>query len=212
MRWVLAMIIGQWPLGLVAEGLPQSVVVQVERNPDKYLDNLAVMIAGYGTDGAINAAALRNVVLMARAEARATALNRLQGADLDGDGAIAGPEMRVSAASASARARGQLVLNFAKADADGDDLVTEVELRAFANAAAQKAFSEDKEAAVYAILGFDTDGDGLVTLPEVKAAIATVALVGRADADAKRRIEGETRGGNQVRRNTSAQGGTGTPL
>ena len=212
MRWVLAMIIGLWPFLMLAEGLPQAVVVQVERNPDKYLDDLAVMIAGYGTDGAINAAALRNVVLMARAEARATALNRLQGADLDGDGAIAGPEMRVSAASASARARGQLMLNFARADADGDDLVTEVELRAFANAAAQKAFSEDKAAAVYAILGFDTDGDGLVTLPEVKAAIATVALAGKADADQKRRIEGDTQNGNQIERTPPARGGTGTPL
>ncbi|MBC7736127.1 MAG: hypothetical protein H7245_02630, partial [Candidatus Saccharibacteria bacterium] len=90
MRWVLAMICGLWPALMLADGLPQSVVVQVERNPDKYLDDLAVMIAGYGTDGAIDAEGLRNVVMIARAAARAAALNRLQGADLDGDGAIAG--------------------------------------------------------------------------------------------------------------------------
>ena len=210
MRWVLAMICGLWPALMLAEGLPQAVVVQVERNPDKYLDDLAVMIAGYGTDGAIDAEGLRNVVMIARAAARAAALNRLQGADLDGDGAIAGAEMRVSAASEAARARGQLVLNFARADADGDDLASEDELRAFANAAAQKAFSEDKAAAVYAILGFDTDGDGQVTLPEVRAAIATVAMAGKADA--QRRIEGDTQSGNQVRRSPPVDGVMGTPL
>jgi len=209
----MAMIFGFWPLLVLAGGLPQSVVVQVERNPDKYLDDLAVMIAGYGTDGAIDAAALRNVVMIARAEARAMAFNRLQGADLDGDGAVAGAEMRVSAASEAASARGRLVLNFAKADADGDDLVTEVELRAYANAAAQKAFSEDKAAAIYAIMGFDTNDDGRVTLPEVRAAIATVALARKGKDDQKRQIEGDTdRGHRDGRRNPPARGGAGADL
>lgn len=175
MRWFLAVIIWIWPLVAMAEGLPQAVVVQVERNPEKYLDDLAVLIAGYGNGGTIDAVALHNVVALARAQARAVALNRLLGADLNGDGAVSGAELRVSAAALAASARGRLVVNFGKADVDGDGAVTAAELQFYANTAAQKAFSEAKAAAVYAIMGFDGNGDGQVTLPEVAAAIAQVA-------------------------------------
>ena len=175
MVWVLALIMGVIPAIAMAEGLPQVVVVQVERNAEKYLDDLGVMIAGYGVNGAIDGPGLHNVVAMARADARAMALRRLQGADLDGDGAIAGAELRVTAAAQAAAARGRLIVYFAKADLDADDLVTAAELQAYAGAVAQKAFSEDKAAAVYAILGFDSNADGLVTLAEARAAIAMVA-------------------------------------
>jgi Ca2+-binding EF-hand superfamily protein len=174
MQWILAVILGILPVVVLAEGLPATVVAQVQHDPAKYLDDLSVMISGFGVDGAIDRAGLQNVVAMARADARATAMRRLQGADLDGDGAVSGDEMRMKAAASAASARGRLILYFGKADVNGDDRVSAEELQAYANLVAQQSFSEDKAAAVYAILGFDKNGDGRVNLAEVKAAIALV--------------------------------------
>lgn len=214
MYWSLALIFGLFPAMVLAEGLPQTLAAQVERNPGKYLDDLAVMIAGYGTDGAIDGPSLHNVVAMARAEARATALRRLQGADLDGDGTIAGAEMRVKGATEAAPARGRLNVYFGKADLDRDDAVSAVELHAYANAVAQKSFSEDKAAAVYAILAFDKNGDGRVTLTEAKAAIETVASASsRKEINNEFHIQRDNDDRNQDgQRNQPARGGEGTHL
>lgn len=214
MYWVLALIMGVFPAMVLAEGLPQGVVVQVERNAEKYLDDLAVMIAGYGVGGAIDGPGLHNVVAMARADTRAMALRRLQGADLDGDGQISGAEVRVTAAAEAAQARGRLILYFSKADLDGDDLVTAAELQAYASAVAQKSFSEDKAAAVYAILGFDGNGDGRVTLAEARAAIDMVASAsGGKEIKNKFQVQGDNHKGDQNgQRNQPARGSEGPHL
>ena len=190
----LVMVLLFWPMAAPAE-LPKALVAQVERGPDKYLDDMAAMIAGYGVGGAIDADALHNIVALARADARSQALRRLLGADLDGDGAVSGSEMRLRAATESAPVRGRLVVFFAKADADGDDLVTGAELQAYANAVAQKAYSEDKAAATYAIMGFDSDGDGRVTLAEVTAGVAEVSR--QSKVDQKLQVEGYNHDSNQ---------------
>ena len=175
MQWILAVLVGIIPLMVLADGLPQSVTARIERDPQKYLDDLAVLIAGYGRDGAIDDAGLQNMVAMARADARALAFRRLQGADLDGDGAIAGEEMRITASALAAAARGRLVVNFGKADQDGDDRVTAAELQGYANAVAEQAFSADKAAAVMAVMALDRDGDGRVTVYEARMALAHLA-------------------------------------
>lgn len=175
MQWILAVLVGIIPLMVLADNLPQSIAARIERDPEKYLDDLAVLIAGFGRDGAIDDAGLQNMVAMARADARALAFRRLQGADLDGDGAIAGEEMRITAAALAAAARGRLVVNFGKADQDGDDLVTVAELQGYANAVAEQAFSADKAAAVMAVMVLDRDGDGRVTVDEARMALAHLA-------------------------------------
>ena len=175
MRWVLLIILLVLPGMTLAEALPKAVAKAVGTNPDKYIDDLSVLIDGFGTDGAIDRRGLQNVVALARAEARAMALRRLLGADLDGDGAIAGAELRLTAAAESAAARGRLKLYFGKADRDADDLVSAKELLAYANDVALKALSEDKALTIFAILGFDGNGDGRVTVAEAKVAISALA-------------------------------------
>lgn len=192
MQWILAVLLGIVPMMVLADGLPQAVVAQVARDPDKYLEDLAVLIAGFGQDGAIDAAGLQNMVAMARADARAVAFRRLQGADLDGDGAIGGAEMRVKAAALAAAARGRLIVNFGKADLDGDDQVTVAELQGYANQAAEQAFGAEKAAGVMAILALDGDGDGRVTLAEAEAALAKLSSVNGAG----REIRNGLRDGN----------------
>jgi hypothetical protein len=198
MQWILAVLVGIIPLMVMADGLPHSVAARIERDPEKYLDDLAVLIEGFGRDGAIEAAGLHNMVAMARADARALAFRRLQGADLDGDGAIGGNEMRITAAALAAAARGRLVVNFGKADLNGDDQVTVAELQAYANAVAEQAFSADKAAAVMAIMVLDTGGDGKVTVAEARAALAQVASAkgGKREIHNQFQVEGDNHGGD----------------
>lgn len=176
MRFLLALALYLAPLAALAEGsLPKSVQMKIKRDAPAYVADVATLIEGFGQDGAIDAAGLKSVVLLARAEARALGFRRLQGADLDGDGAIAARELAVAAAAASAMARGRLKVNFATADGDSDGAVSAEELLAYANAVAQEVFGAEREAAVMAILAFDGNGDGRVTLPEVQVAVAALA-------------------------------------
>lgn len=175
MRLVLILFLAFWPGAALAEGVPKSVVAKVNRDAQRYVDEVSVLIEGFGTAGAIDRQGLENVVGLARAEARALAFRRVQGADLDGDGIIAGGEVAVAAAAASAVARGRLLVHFAQADGDRDGQVTPPELQTYANDVALDAFSADKAHAVLAVLAFDGDGDGWVSVPEVQTAVAALA-------------------------------------
>jgi Ca2+-binding EF-hand superfamily protein len=176
MRLILAIILSILPVALWAEVVSKTVAAKIGRDAQGYIDGVSVLIEGFGTDGAIDRRGLENVVALARAEARALAFRRLQGADLDGDGAIAGHEAQVTAAAVSAVARGRLLVNFAQADDDGDGEVSVGELQAYANGVALEAFSAAKAQDVMAVLGFDGDGDGRVSVAEVTAAVTELAL------------------------------------
>ena len=187
MRWSLAMAVLMMPWCAVAGPLAK----EASTDPEGYVDDVAVLIQGYGVAGAIDAAGLYNVVAMARADVRAMAQRRLIGADLDGDGAVSGAEVRLTAAAASATTRGRMLVYFAKADSDGDDLVTAAELQAYAAAVALKSFSDAKAQAVYAVIGFDGDGDGLVTVDEVRRQVMAVASARRDPREIDNEFEGD---------------------
>ncbi len=172
MKWITLLLLIWVPRMAPAQVLPDALTAQVQRDPAGYLEDVAVLIAGYGRNGAIDALGLQNVVAMERADARAMALRRLQGADLDGDGAIGGDELRIKAAASASAARGRLIVYFGKADLDRDTTVSAAELQAYANLVALQDFSEEKAAKLYAVLGFDQNGDAWVTLAEVRAALA----------------------------------------
>ena len=163
----------------------------VSTDPEGYVDDVAVLIEGYGIAGAIDAAGLYNVVAMARADVRAMAQRRLTGADLDGDGAVSGAEVRLTAAAASGAARGRMLVYFAKADSDGDDLVTAAELQAYAAAVALKSFSDAKAQAVFAVIGFDSDDNGMVTVDEVRRQVMEVASARRDPREIENEFEGD---------------------
>ncbi len=175
MLWILLAMLFALPFQAFATALPPAVAKAVASNADKYVDGVSVLVDGFGTAGAIDRQGLQNAVALARAEARAVALRRLQGADLDGDGAIAAPELQVAAAAAAAMARGRLMLYFRQADTDGDGLVSAMELQGYAEGEALKAYGEDKAQALFAVLGFDGNGDGRVTVAEVRVAISALA-------------------------------------
>lgn len=172
MKWITLLLLMLVPRMVPAQALPDGLAAQVQRDPTGYLEDVAVLIAGYGRNGAIDALGLQNVVAMERADARAMALRRLQGADLNGDGAIGGDEMRIKAAALASAARGRLIVYFGKADLDRDSTVSADELQTYANLVALQDFSDEKAAKIYAVMGFDQNGDAWVSVAEVRAALA----------------------------------------
>ena len=198
MRVILGLILWLLPVLALADTPPKSVVAKVNRDAQRYIDDVSALILGFGADGAIDRPGLENAVAMQRAEARAMALRRLQGADLSGDGAISGPEVLITAAAASARSRGRLMVYFGHADRDGDGQVSVAELQTYANDVALEAFSADKALGVYAVLGYDGDGDGRVTVPEVAAAVSALASDQRNPREIQNQfhIQGNDDGGN----------------
>ncbi len=166
MKLLYAMIFAAMPLMAGAQSITDT-----QKKMERQFDDVAAMILGYGTGGAIDLAALQNMVAMERADARARAMRRLQGADLNGDGAIGGDEMRIKAAAMAAAARGRMIQYFGRADLDGDDTVSVAELQDYANSIAVQTFGEDKAANVLSMMGFDKNGDGRVTLAEAREII-----------------------------------------
>lgn len=159
-----------------AQTLPEAVLKEVTARPEPFLTLAADLIHGYGQDGAIDAKGVDTFVALERAEARASALRRLQAADLDFDGAVTSDEMAVLAATLSAKARGRQWALLERADLDGNRTVSTDEIAGFGRAEAMRGFSPQKEAIVRAVLTFDSDADGKVTLDEVKAAVAALGV------------------------------------
>lgn len=174
MRAVLAMLM-VWLAGpLGAQGLSEAVLKAVKADPAPFLDLAADLIHGFGGAGGIDRAGVDRFVAMERAEARASALRRLAVADLDFDGAVTSDEMAVLAAAASAKARGRLWAMQEAADGDGDGTVSATETAEFARSEAMRSFDAKDEALARSVLSFDANADGLVSLEEVKAAVAAL--------------------------------------
>lgn len=177
MRWILAVLM-VWlgAAAMAAVTLPEALSKRIKGDPPAYMEEVAALIAGYGADGAIDAAGLDHVVMMARASGRARAVARIGSADLDGDGAVTAAEMAVLSAAAAAEDRGKLAVLFARADASGDGVISAVEVAAYAGAAGLSAYSEAKASQLRAVMAFDLNGDGKVTLEEVKAGLVELGL------------------------------------
>jgi Ca2+-binding EF-hand superfamily protein len=177
MRYILAVLlmVGAFAAD-AAVTLPEALTKRIKGDPAAYLDEVAGLIAGYGADGAIDAAELDHVVTLERAGARAGAMAKLMRADLDGDGAVLAAEMAVLEAAAAAEDRGKLAVLFTRSDTDGDGTVSPTEMQAYASAAGLSAYSDAKAGQLHAVMAFDGNGDGKVTMEEVKAGLAALGL------------------------------------
>ena len=174
MRFVLILMIWFLPFGLRAEALPPAAQKKIAADPGKFMEDVQALILGYGQAGALSASAVEGYIALERAQARASAVRALMAMDLNGDGALSRSELAFAAAAASAATRGRLWVSFGKADQDGNALITPDELADHAQAAALKSFPEAKAQAVRALLAFDGDGDGAVTVEEVAAGVAAL--------------------------------------
>ena len=162
------------PGAALAQSLPEALVAMMRDDPAGFLDGMTDVVAGFGGADGLSGDELEEYLALERARARASALRQVLAMDLDNDGALTRAELAVSQRAASARQRGTLQRRFDAADRDEDGRLTPGELRADADAAGFRAMSEPQAAALRATLGFDADGDGRLTMAEVKAAIAAL--------------------------------------
>lgn len=176
MRLIPTLIAVLLPFAAAASPLlPDTLLKTLKANPAVYLDTVAGLIASYGAPDGITEEQLGTSMALVRAKARTGAIMPLMAADLDGDGAITRDEIVAAEAAVGAGARAKIEKAFVKADLDGDAVVSVQELADFGEGAAMAAFSPAKLAGLKVLMGFDADGDGKVTMTEVKAGLAGLA-------------------------------------
>lgn len=172
---VLALLL---PLAAQASPLlPEPLIKAIKADPVQYLDHTAGLIAAFGSGDGITGEQVDMSLALLRAKARAAAILPLLMADLDGDGVIGRGEVTVAEAALASAARGRLEAVFQKADADGNAEVSGAELADLGEAAALAAISPSQLAQAKILMGFDADGDGRVTLAEVRQGLAGLGLM-----------------------------------
>jgi hypothetical protein len=172
MRVLLCVIL--WLGGVMMASAQEDMMLTIKKNPDRYFVATSALIYGHGGPKGIDKAGIELALALKRADVRAAALRKLLLADLDFDGAIDREEMTKVAMAASATARGRLWQMHAVADADGDGRVVEGELSAWGLAQAMQRVSAVDEAETLAVLGFDSDKDGWVSLTELRSGLAAL--------------------------------------
>ena len=175
MRAALCVILLWFAGPLWAGGLSDAVLKKLSADPEPFLGLAADLIHGFGGAQGIDAAGVDRFVALERAEARGSALRQLAVADLDFDGAVKADELAVLAAAASAKMRGRLWAQFEAADGDADRMISDAETKAWVRAEGMRRFTPADEAIARAVLTFDADANGWVTLDEVRAAVAALA-------------------------------------
>jgi hypothetical protein len=162
-----------------AQGLPPAVperlAADLLRAPDRVAAAAARIIHGYGDGLRMTAGDVTRAVAVDRAAVRGRAAGRILAADLDADGAVTGAEAAAAGAALSAGARARLMRLVDGADANRDGRVSAPEISAAAEAAALRAVTEAEVARDMGLLSLDLDGDGAVTLAEVREAAALAA-------------------------------------
>lgn len=157
--------------------LPEALIQTIKADPARYLDRTASLIAAYGAGDGITEDQVNTSLALVRARARAAAIVPLLMADLDGDGAVTRAEVTGAEATLASAARDRLEAVFVTADADGDAVVSAAERADLGEVAALAALTPSAMAQAKILMGFDADGDGKVTLAEVRQGLAGLGLV-----------------------------------
>ena len=164
--------------GLRAQDQADPLAAAIGQNADRVETRLVDLVAGFGGPDGLTEQGIDAHVALERAGARATALRRFHAMDLDADGAVDREELAVARAAASAATRGRMERQFDQADTDGSGQVDLAEIAAAGRAAGLRALDEGEEALLRAAFRLDADGDGALTVQEVRAGVARLAEAG----------------------------------
>lgn len=151
--------------------MPGTTLKSLERDSARFFEEAAGIVLGFGRDGAIGARGLEDAVAAARARVRARQMRRLLVADLDDDLRIDSRALDLAIRTASATMRGRITGWHMAADADANGRADFAEMRRWAQATALAEVSGADEKAITGLMIFDLDGDGRVSVPELRRAI-----------------------------------------
>lgn len=165
----------------LAQKLPEKLLAAIHRAPDRFVTSTADEIASYGTAGGLGPDGIERLIASDRARLRARAAERILRADLDNNGSVSRPEMDNLIAISAEGARGRAETDWRAADADQNGTASPSEIKGFAEARALSGMSDEDAAGYRAYMMMDANGDGLLTLDEVTAA---VDALGRIKAEA----------------------------
>ncbi|MGB3317124.1 MAG: hypothetical protein WBB85_22280 [Albidovulum sp.] len=161
----------------LVRALPERVLDRIRKRPASYIEVAAEAILSFGAGGGIGMAGIEESILAERAKVWAREMERFLRADLNNDGRMTAQEVDGLIRRTYQGWRGKLKVAQGTADADGDGLISADELVAYASAAAYAAVGEDEALDRMALMAFDLDHDGQVTLAEVMDGVeALVAL------------------------------------
>ncbi|MDW4550458.1 EF-hand domain-containing protein [Defluviimonas sp. D31] len=157
--------------------LPERVVSRIQARKAAYAEDAADLILSFGVGGGVGPDGIDTAIRATRAKVRAREMERFLRADLDNDGRMTAAEVEGLIARSYEGRRGKLKLAQERADRDGDGVISAAELKAHAEAAALAALDERDAAELMALMAFDLDRDGRVTLAEVMAGVEAVAAL-----------------------------------
>lgn len=180
---MLAVVVALVVSAAHAQGLTGALAARLADDPRAILEQAEEAILGHGDARGIDRAGLLRMIAIDRAAARARTLGQILAADLDGDGGVAAVEAAATAATRSAGARTRFLRLVANADADGNGTVSAGELRSVAEAQALRAVSSAREGRLLDLMALDADGDGWLTLAEVRAGVAAAQAAQAAPGD-----------------------------
>lgn len=188
--------------GVDLTGLPAKVARKIQRDLDAYLGSATEIIAGYGTDGRLDAGGIDLMVRTRQSRARALALLPLIAADLDHDGALSPSEIAALAAIGSATLRGRFARAVAEAESDGLPGLSPSEIADHGQAEAEAEVGADERAWLDSFLRFDLDGDGGVTRDEVRDGLRSLArgaaATGQGTGGTGAPAAGSAKGGSKI--------------
>jgi EF hand len=183
-RMIFALVLCAFSLAAAPSGaeemgdapvIPPSLAKQIKSNPDRFFDDAAGLILGFGKDGQIDAGTIDLAIALDRAVARASALRRVMATDLDADGAVTPKEANFATAAASASQRGRLDALLAGIDTDRDGTASATEIAAYGREQGLRAVPEREAAAMKSLLTLDANADGSLSLAELRQAVDQVA-------------------------------------
>jgi hypothetical protein len=162
---------------VLARQLPERLLAYIHRAPDRFVTSTADVIASYGGANGLGPDGIERLIASDRARLRARAVERILRADLDNDGSVSRPEMDNLIAISAEGARGRAETDWRAADADQNGTASPAEIKRFAEARALSGMSDEDATGYRAYMMMDANGDGLLTLDEVTAAVDALGRI-----------------------------------